>query len=155
MGAASSMPNLRALPGNWHLPVWPSSDKCRDASLRALNAWLQRMRIPSRTRRQLLPRDQRMRHDMVWSLSVPMEWEAAQQPLQQAVLGGQCIISDDKDKGKMWSVPIDELCMALVDQMVHATDAWELRTLFDPCSWRGSAAELCRKCLPAWLLKRR
>ena len=105
---AVSLRSLCAFSAPWRLPQWPTWHIVRRSLCGSWHQWSQQHRLPGRARSSV-------RGGFEKALSIlslpaaPPEWKAAEDNMRAIVRRPGCLVRDDKNRGKAWSVNTLEL----------------------------------------------
>ena len=151
MGSLATMPSLRAHVGPWRLPRLPTVLALHRQLRSQLHQWCMGHRIPARARHSMRAGLERV----LPSIQVPErppQWLSFEAELKDAVHTAECVVQDDKDPTKVWTVQPAELQARILSDIVKDS-GWVVQPAFT--KEMVQAWSYSRSCLGLpWFLRR-
>jgi len=99
-----SLSTLRAVPGPWRLPCWPTEDSLRLQLSEVWHPWAKKVNLHGRAKWIGASEFEQIVEEACVCKAAPDEWGQQERDMKEATESGGVLVADDRDAGKAWSV---------------------------------------------------
>ena len=129
LGKKLCMPSLVAFSGAWRLPRWPRQRHVARGLRGVWRTWTEQHRLPARVHRIPAGRLESMMAQL-YIPDPPKEWTKMEERMEAARLPNRCLVQDDRDRTKVWSVKPSELVYNVLYN-IALDPAWKILPTVD------------------------